>query len=261
MEAIPCWECARAGDEGVCRGCIEGHAECVEALCCAGADVNVGLPSGVTPLFICCQLGHLRIAQILSLHGARRVFEIYEYGMAGFRRRRQVRTAEEQVRLSEEQGFTSEGSRPELLEWLIKSRHFCTPLHHLEMLSKRRALELLHEGADLHAVSGHGAPSPLDLAMVQPEGPVARLLLRASLLWTPANAQLYPLDVQRFARSLLWLGAGLASSFSDLRVCMCPGWMSGLDTSCRKRSSGNVSACARKGVAWAGSETSQLALS
>lgn len=46
-----------------------------------------------------------------------------------------------------------------LLSWLEESRDW-TPLHHIEALSKERALALLRDGAKLHA----GSPSPLERA-------------------------------------------------------------------------------------------------
>jgi len=159
------------------------------------------------------------------MYGASRHFELTEFGnIAGLRRRRRIRTAEEQVRLSEEQGLASDGERPALLEWLIESRDWCTPLHHLELLSYARALAQLHAGASLHVRAHDEAPSPLDMARARPDGPVAQLLLRASQPWSPATHSIYPLEAQRFARTLLWLGVGLAASLPDKDASFVP-WM------------------------------------
>lgn len=191
---------------------MEGHTECCEALCRAGSDVNISTPTGVTPLFVCCQLGHLKMAQVLSMHGASRDFYTQAYqNMAGQRGRRRHRTAEEQVRLSEEQGLSSDGNRMQLLDWLVQSRDFSTPLHHLELLSYERAVALIQAGADIHARCRPDAPSPVDLARVHPDGMVAHLVLRAAKPWSPETHDTYPDATKRYAVSLLWIGVALAS--------------------------------------------------
>ena len=206
------------------RGCLEGHAACVDELLLLGANVDKALPSGVTPLFICCQLGHVEIAQTLCLYGASRRFALSQSGnLAGLRRRRHFRTAEQQVALSEEQGLTSDGDRQELLQWLVASRDWCTPLHHLAagtalaraQLPYARALDLLRDGASVHERARPDAPSPLDLARANPEGEVASLILLAAEQWSPSTHRKFPYEAQRYAVELLWLGVGLAAQVQE----------------------------------------------
>ena len=194
------------------QSCAQDHFECADVLIRQGADVNTATPTGVTPLFACCQLGHFRIAQLLSMHGARRVFLLNESGnLAGLQRRRTRRTAEEQVRLSQAWGLSGqEEGRQALAEWLAESRDWCTPLHHLELLPLDRANELLLSGADIHARAAEGAPSPLELAQAAPHGEVAQHILRAATPWSMDAHALYPRAAQRHAVCLLRLGSSLS---------------------------------------------------
>ena len=52
-------------------------------------------------------------------------------------------------------------SEAELAAWLVRSRDWSTALHHLEILTRERARELLRGGAD---VNGAGPSTPVDLA-------------------------------------------------------------------------------------------------
>ena len=49
---------------------MPGHAACVEALCAAGAVVDLLTDSGYSPLLIACQEGHAHIVTILIEAGA-----------------------------------------------------------------------------------------------------------------------------------------------------------------------------------------------
>ena len=133
------------------------------------------------------------------------------------------RTAEQQVALSEEQGLTSDGDRQELLQWLVASRDWCTPLHHLAagtalaraQLPYARALDLLRDGASVHERARPDAPSPLDLARANPEGEVASLILLIAEQWSPSTHRKFPYEAQRYAVELLWLGVGLAAQVQE----------------------------------------------
>ena len=79
-------------------------------------------------------------------------------------------------------------SNPQLAEWLEDSFYWCSPLHHLDIITLARTLELLEGGADIHLVDAR-APhlarlSPLDIARdlklagLTPAGSPAALVLR-----------------------------------------------------------------------------------
>ena len=94
-------------------------------------------------MLIACHHGHLGIVQLLSSYGARRTFPFpapYD-------------TAEHLAAFK---------GHADLRDWLILSRLWTTPLHHLEVLTPERALALLRDGADLHADGAdlHAAAAP-----------------------------------------------------------------------------------------------------
>ena len=127
-----------------------------------------------------------------------------------------------------------------VLEWLQRSRDWCTPLHYVEVLTTERTRRLLRGGADLHARAHAGASSPLELAQqlaraerpppadaaaAAPERgsggarPVAAhtearpwaLVLRAAEPWSGETHSLFPAAARSRAVELLRLGYLLAS--------------------------------------------------
>jgi ankyrin repeat protein len=137
----------QAGDWGYTPlyiACREGHTEIATALIAAGANVNQAAEDdGETPLFTACYYNRLSTVQLLSSYGASRTFPDGE-------------TAEE---VAAEEGYD------ELHAWLVRSRQWTTPLHHLATVGADRARALLRGGADLRAAAaGADAPTPLSLA-------------------------------------------------------------------------------------------------
>ena len=104
---------------------------------------------GITPMYYACMHGFLRIVQLLSSYGASRTFPFA-------------------APLDMAEHYASHRGHHDLLAWLVRSRLWSTPLHHLEFLTPERALALLRAGADIHAAAEPGGPTPLSLALDLP---------------------------------------------------------------------------------------------
>ena len=96
--------------------------------------------------------------------------------------------------------------------WLAATRDFTTPLHHAELMPADRARALLRGGADLHARSGPGGRTPLEVArdLVEQgaaDGSAAELIVRAAQPWSPRTHELFPEPARRRAVQLLWTAA------------------------------------------------------
>ena len=103
----------------------------------------------------------------------------------------------------------------ELHAWLVRSRQWTTPLHHLATVGADRARALLRGGADLRAAAaGADAPTPLSLAErlraegSAPTGSAADLVLRAAEPWSPHRRthHLFPSEARAHAVELWLLG-------------------------------------------------------
>ena len=110
---------------------------------------------------------------------------------------------------------TARGHDP-LAAWLVDSRQWSTPLHHLRIVGAARARELLRGGADLHAAAA-GGPTPLSLAQAlraageaAEEGSAAWLVLQAAEPWGPRTHALFPAAARAFAVEALLLGHQLS---------------------------------------------------
>ena len=186
--------------------CGEGHTETVAALLAAGATVDWNDSNGCTPLFFACYYGHLGTIQLLSSYGACRVTNSDRD------------TAEEVVaEMAAEVAATEETTAAqqhynEISDWLITSRQWSTPLHHLDIISTPRARALLRNGADLHAAAAPGGPTPFSLAQAMraagdvADGSVAQLVLDAAKPWSGVTHTLFPDAARALAVQLLRLG-------------------------------------------------------
>ena len=123
-----------------------GHTAVVAALLAANADANQAKNNGATPMSIACSQGHLGVVQLLSSDGARRTWPRPAPGD----------TAEH---------WAAHYGHHDLVAWLVLSRLWSTPLHHLEFITRKRALALLRAGADIRAAAEPGGPTPLSLAL------------------------------------------------------------------------------------------------
>ena len=153
---------------------------------------------GITPIGVAVHYNHLEAVQQLSSYGALRSYMLHGQAMTA-----------EQVAASRHNDGT-------LSSWLVLSREWTTPLHHLRIISPARARALLRGGADLSAASAAGGPTPLALAQEMsaageaPEGSPAHLVLQAAQPWSPDTHALFPAPARQRAVLLLLLGARLS---------------------------------------------------
>ena len=177
-----------------------GHVQCAKHLIAGGAALDAAAEDGVTALLAACGQGHDQVCKLLSMSGASR-------------------------------SPTSSGLTPvdiarllhheELARWLHLSTDWCTPLHHVSILSRDDTLRLLRDGANLHARARPAAPTPIDVAMkiAEAEGgspssddSSAQLVLMASRRWSPRQHALFPAPARAHAVELLLLGHRLLAS-------------------------------------------------
>ena len=170
--------------------CGVGRTEVVAKLLAANADVEQPSDEGATPMAIACQEGHLGCVQLLSSYGANRNFPF---------------PAPEDTA----EGVANAHGRHDIVAWLVRTRLWSTPLHHLEFLTPERALALLHAGADIHAAAEPGGPTPLSLAQDlaaagrAAEGTAAFLVLEAAKPWSRQTHKYFP-DPARARAVELW---------------------------------------------------------
>ena len=207
------------------------HTDVALLLLESGAAVDATADNGLTPMRIACEDANLPLVWLLSAHGAAR--------SAGIKRRARRADRWHAERIAHWEGHS------ELLSWLVRSRSWCSPLHHASLLSPSHTRRLLRGGADLHArrrppvgapLQGLGAnlnlyvaggertaapsppaaPSPLELAQgVRSEEAgfdSARLVVQAAGEWSPASHALWPDALRARAVALTWLGWLLARS-------------------------------------------------
>ncbi len=173
--------------------CCQGHTEIVTKLLAANASVDQPRHNGGTPMIIACAEGHLGCVQLLSSYGASRNFRFVA----------PTDTAEH---------LASNRGHHELVAWLVRTRLWSTPLHHLEVLTPERARALLRAGADLHAAAEPGGPTPLSLAQAAAaaggaaEGTAAFLVLEAAKPWSRKTHKYFPEPARERAAELLRVG-------------------------------------------------------
>ena len=207
-------QAASDGEAPLSIACHEGDAEVVSALLTAGAAVNQADNNGNTPLSIACHVGHLACVRLLSSFGASRMTL-----------RVDVVTAAEVL--------AANAGHEHIAAWLLSSRQWSTPLHHLDTIDPPRARTLLRTGADLHAQVVAGAPTPLSLAqamhttMAVPDGSAADLVLRAGQRWSPQTHALFPAASRAWAVELLLTGHRLSreSRFEAVAGGLLDAWM------------------------------------
>ena len=177
----------------------QGHIEVATALLEAGAAFHSVDAVGRTAMSLACGNGQLACAQLLSSYGAPRIFMMPS----------ENRTAE---------GVATEEGHEAVAAWLGESRQWSTPLHHLRIIAVARARELLRGGADIHAATSAGGPTPLSLARAlraagdpdADEGSAASLVLAAAEPWGPRTHALFPDAARSFAVEVLLLGHQLS---------------------------------------------------
>ena len=157
--------------------CYKGHAAVVSALLAAGAAVEQAEDGCATPLLFACQQGHAAVVSALLAAGAAvdRAAGVYGdtplfaaiHQLSSF-----ANVSIHYEHLASVRILSSYGARrtatldglpieelaqsrgmPEAHAWLVQSRGWSTPLHHLADVGAARARSLLRRGASLHASS------------------------------------------------------------------------------------------------------------
>ena len=178
-------------------------ARCAARACSAeaGAKVDARTSNDASPMLVCCQDGHLEVAQLLSSYGASRdpIFafcvpcgsEVRADGpilraIMGLNHPAAIPTSyspsSQAEKLAEKNGHT------ELLKWLRQSVEY-PPLLHIEALTPQRTTALLRGGAS--PVERHGGVTAAELAAKLPPSEAGRLILRAAAPWSPADHELW----------------------------------------------------------------------
>ena len=207
-------QAANSGATPLYIACRFGHSEVASLLIAHGAAVNQTDSQGHSPLLVACLYGQLACVQLLSSHGVSRNLP---HG----------RSAEQTA---------ERNGHDEVVTWLITSRLWSTPLHHLDIIDTNRARALLRAGADIHASTapeGPTAPTPLSLARSlhaegnASDGTAAYLLLRAAKPWSEQTHELFPVAARERAVALMMLGHRLSREerFSGQEVGFFDAWM------------------------------------
>lgn len=189
--------------------CMRAHHGVAAALLDAGADVDEWEAHSplCPPLGIACSKGSLPLVQLLCAHGAAR--------------------AHHYVRAATEARVVD--CSP-IADWLTATRQWCSPLHHFAHMDAARVRALLRAGADPHAQSERGAPTPLSLARLHlngaaPDASPAGLIAAAAAPWSFSTNALFPPYVRARAWELLRAGRLIASRFDNEQVSFSDAWV------------------------------------
>ncbi|KAL1522055.1 hypothetical protein AB1Y20_021700 [Prymnesium parvum] len=220
--------------------CHKGCVECVRLLCDFGADPNLSNLLGFTPLAAACYSGNGKCAQLLCTYGAKR-------------RPAVDRRALSPTASHEAEQLARDAQCEELAAWLRATQDWCSPLHHVSMLSAQRTRSLLRDGADIYCRAHANAPTPVQLASIalahafrppakgyavgavrtsRSEAPEeapescllpeqhheaiasSTLVVLAAQPWSPANHELFPRPARSEATSLFLIAHQLARQYA-----------------------------------------------
>mmetsp|Transcript_11434 Transcript_11434/g.21613 ORF Transcript_11434/g.21613 Transcript_11434/m.21613 type:complete len:275 (+) Transcript_11434:70-894(+) len=173
---------------------MHGHADCVALLLESGSFmVGDRDQTGATAMAYACENGHLRVVQLLSSYGAQR----------------------SHLRECSYFAFEAAAAHAPVLEWLAKTKDWCSPLHHASLLPSSRVISLLRSGASLHKRKRDPTRtciSPLELA-ASCEGEASagcQLVVEASRPWSVRTHHLFPLTARKDAATLIFVGYAVA---------------------------------------------------
>ena len=103
---------------------MHGHAGCVSLLLELGCfTVDEVDQTGATAMAYACENGHLQVVQLLSSHGARRN-HLRDVAGGYF-------------------AFEAAAFHHQIVEWLARTKDWCSPLHHASLSRVARATSLL----------------------------------------------------------------------------------------------------------------------
>ena len=189
----------KAGHTGATPLHVASNRHCADVLSLllsAGAEVNKADIDGWPPMYDAVFMRNIEGVKLLSSYGATRTWPNGD-------------TAE---------SFAARMNRTEVLNWLVSTRHWTTPLHHLEIIDAARARALLRDGANIHAASPNvqDAPTPVSLAQElktaqeAPDGSPADLVLQAARPWSRQTHALFPARARERAWALVLIGQRLS---------------------------------------------------
>lgn len=179
--------------------CNQGYTDIAELLIEAGAEIDYTDNYGNTAEWVTRVRGHLDCLKLLSSYGAYRYPYIenplYYYSHT--------------VDYPYQQQHNIKQKQQSVYKWLKLSRKWCSPLHHLEIISTERTINLLRYGADINK-SFYGGHTPLILAQTltkrDQKCEAAELVISASEKWSRINHMLFPLADRKLAKELITIG-------------------------------------------------------
>ena len=204
-------EVGQANNEGATPLIVasrNGHTETVTTLLAANSDVQQAENHGYTPMHVACASLHVGVVELLSSYGASRIFPMEAAPCD---------TAEHLATHSGTHRGTHRGNN-KTTAFLVRSRLWSTPLHHLEVLTPTRALELLLAGADVDAAAQPGGPTPRSRARelcasgAAAPGSAAHVVLEWADPWSRATHKFYPPAVRARVAEVMLIGQRLKRS-------------------------------------------------
>ena len=196
MERTPTFRLQPAERSPLHAASMHGHAGCVGLLLECGFKVDETDQGGATAMAYACENGYLDVVQLLSSYGARRTH--LRDAMGGYF------------------AFEAAAGHSHIVQWLAKTRDWCTPLHHASVLPVARVISLLRAGAGLHQRKRDPTKlcvSPLELAREHEGSEACRLVVLASQPWSALNHHLFPDPLRRLAKWLALLGHQLSQRY------------------------------------------------
>ena len=211
MERTPSFRLQPAERSPLHAASMHGHAGCAALLLqCGSFKVDEPDQTGATAMAYACENGHLDVVQVLSSYGARRTH--LRDAMGGYF------------------AFEAAAAHSHIVQWLSKTRDWCSPLHHASILPVSRVIRLLRAGAPLDQrkrdPTGRLCVSPLELAKME-GSEASRLVVLASQPWSPSTHHFFPDTARCLAGNLVLLGYQLSLNrgrqlFDIWRACVMP---------------------------------------
>lgn len=211
------------------KACAENHSNVASQLLAAGADINKAGHTGATPLHLASNRHGNDALSLLLLAGAEvnkadidgkpPLYDaVFMENIDGVKLLSSYGATRTWPNGDTAESFAARMNRTEVLNWLVSTRHWTTPLHHLEIIDASRARSLLRDGANIHAAPPNvpDAPTPVSLAQElkdaqeAPDGSPADLVLQAARPWSRQTHALFPAHARERAWALVLIGQRLS---------------------------------------------------